>query len=49
MKILILGGTSFAGPTLMYAPNDFLEMWQTLDMDKDPETNRGVRPGVKLP
>ena len=31
------------------APNDFLEMWQTLDMESDPEANRGVRPGVRVP
>lgn len=31
------------------APNDFLETWQTMDMEKDPETNRGIRQGAKLP
>jgi putative SOS response-associated peptidase YedK len=31
------------------ASNELLEYWQTLDQEKDPDTNRGIRPGVKEP
>ena len=34
---------------LQPAPDDFLETWQVLNMDADPEQNRGVRPGVRDP
>jgi putative SOS response-associated peptidase YedK len=34
---------------LVPASNESLEHWQTLDQEKDPDDNRGVRPDVKDP